>query len=65
VIFEKDMRLVEVVMIPVDVVREYMGWSSTWQANRLTITQKLLADHRLTRLPADALVGRAAHADDA
>src|SRR3954463_14020942 len=37
VIFESDMRLVEAVLIPVDVVRDYAGWSSTWSVHRLSL----------------------------
>jgi hypothetical protein len=57
VIFARDMRLVEAVFIPLDAVRDYMGWSKTWKANRLSITKKLLADPRVRRVPAEDLVG--------
>jgi hypothetical protein len=56
VVFECDMRLDEIVVIPVDVVREYAGWSKTWSAHRLSLTQRLLADPRVERVSADALV---------
>jgi hypothetical protein len=55
VIFAVDMSLIEAALIPVDVVREYMGWSDTWKANRLSVTKRLLMDPRVTRLPADVL----------
>jgi len=55
-VFESDMRLAEAVLIPVDVVREHMGWSSTWRAHRLALTQRLLKDHRTARLSADAVI---------
>lgn len=55
VVFEIDMRLVEAVMVPVEAVRDHMGWSKTWRANRLSVTKKLLADPRVERIPAKAL----------
>jgi hypothetical protein len=59
VIFEADMRLVEAVFIPIHVVREQMGWSNTWKANRLSLSKRLLADPRVRRVPADELVAHA------
>jgi hypothetical protein len=59
VVFESDMRLAEAVLVPVGVVREYMGWSNTWQAHRLALTRRLLEDPRVTRVPADDLVAGA------
>ena len=59
VIFEMDMRLVEAVFVPVDAVRDHMKWSKTWKANRLSVTQKLLADSRVRRIPAKQLVAGA------
>ncbi len=56
VIFEIDMRLVEVVMVPRSAVEDHMGWSNTWQAHRLTVTKKLLSDPRVERIPAEKLV---------
>lgn len=56
VIFELDMRLVEAVLVPVEAVRDHMGWSKTWKANRLSVTKKLLSDPRIQRIPAKALV---------
>ena len=56
VVFESDMRLVEAVLIPVEVVREYARWSNTWSAHRLSLTQRLLADPRVERVAADELV---------
>lgn len=50
------MQLVEAVFIPVDAVRDHMGWSNTWNANRLSVTQRLLADRRVRRVPAEELV---------
>lgn len=60
VIFENDMRLSEAVFVPLDAVREHMGWSNTWNAHRLSVTKKLLNDPRVRRVPADQLVRRAA-----
>jgi hypothetical protein len=60
VIFENDMRLSEAVFVPLDAVRDHMGWSNTWNAHRLSVTKKLLNDPRVRRIPADELVGRAA-----
>lgn len=52
VIFESDMSLVEVLMIPLDAVKDHMGWSKTWNANRLSITRKLREDPRVQRIDA-------------
>jgi hypothetical protein len=59
VVFESDMRLVEALLIPVGVVREYAGWSNTWSAHRLSLTQRLLADPRVQHVAADELVRQA------
>jgi len=59
VVFESDMRLVEAVVIPVEVVREYAGWANTWSAHRLSLTQRLLRDPRVEHISADELVRRA------
>jgi hypothetical protein len=56
VIFEVDMQLVEAIFIPVDAVRDHMAWSSTWQANRLSVTRRLLVDPRVRRVSAEALI---------
>jgi hypothetical protein len=56
VIFEFDMKLVEVVMIPRAVVEVHMGWSTTWKAHRLSVTKKLLEDPRVQRIPAEEVV---------
>lgn len=56
VIFERDMTLIEALTIPVAAVRDHMGWSTSWNANRLSITRKLLADPRVQRIPATELV---------
>lgn len=42
VIFAANMQLEGVVFVPVEVVREHMGWSKTWKSNRLSVTHKLL-----------------------
>ena len=55
VIFATDMQLIEAVFIPIDAVRDHMGWSSTWKAHRLAVTKKLLADSRVERIPAEQL----------
>lgn len=56
VIFEFDMKLVEVVLIPRAVVKVHMGWSTTWKAHRLSVTRKLLEDPRVQRIPASEVV---------
>lgn len=50
VIFKADMELVEVALVPVAVVKEYMGWSKTWGCHRLSATKKLLADPRVQHI---------------
>jgi hypothetical protein len=59
VIFADDMQLEEAVLVPLKVVREYMGWSKTWKSNRLSVTQKLLNDARIMRLSPTELVAGA------
>jgi hypothetical protein len=56
VVFEIDMTVVEGVFVPVSVVEELMGWSNTWQANRVSLTKKFLADDRVVRVPAEQLL---------
>lgn len=56
VVFAADMHLEEAVFVPVDVVRQYMGWSKTWGSNRLSVTKKLLNDERIRRVAAADLV---------
>lgn len=56
VIFELDMELVELVIVPLATVKAHMGWSKTWQAHRLSVTKKLLEDPRVRRIPASELV---------
>jgi hypothetical protein len=60
VVFQPDMRLDATILVPVGVVREYMGWSSTWKAHRLSLTRRLLADQRIIRLTAEELVAEQA-----
>ena len=50
VIFEADMELVEVALVPLEVVNEYKGWSKTWGCHRLSASKKLLADPRVTHI---------------
>ncbi len=59
VVFAADMRLEEAAFVQLAVVREHMRWSKTWQYNRLSLTQKLLRDERIERIPADALLAAA------
>jgi hypothetical protein len=56
VIFELDMELVEVVLIPLAAVKAHMGWSKTWKSHRLSVTKKLLDDPRVRRIPVSELV---------
>jgi hypothetical protein len=56
VIFENDMQLQAVLLVPVEVVREYMRWSKTWGANCLSITDRLQNDRRVQRLPVDDII---------
>jgi hypothetical protein len=55
VIFELDMELVEVVLIPLAAVKAHMGWSKTWKSHRLSVTKKLLDDRRVRRIPVSEL----------
>lgn len=59
VIFASDMQLEAVLLVPVDVVREYMRWSKTWGANCLSITDRLQNDGRVHRLSIADQVKRA------
>lgn len=56
VVFENDMTVIEGVFVPKAAVEELMGWSKTWQANRVGLTKKFLADDRVVRVPADQLL---------
>jgi hypothetical protein len=56
VIFEIDMKLVEAVLVPLEAVKDHMGWSKTWKAHRLSVTRRLLSDPRVRRIPAEELV---------
>ncbi len=58
VVFAVDMQLVEAVFVPVVTVRDHMNWSNTWKAHRLALTNRLLDDPRVRRVPAAELVGR-------
>jgi hypothetical protein len=58
VVFAVDMQLVEAVFVPIDAVHDHMRWSKTWSANCLSVTDTLLADPRVERLPAEVLVDR-------
>jgi hypothetical protein len=59
VIFALDMRLEEAVLVPVAAVRDHIGWSTTWKSHRLSLTQKLLSDDRIERVPANKLLAAA------
>jgi hypothetical protein len=56
VIFELDMELVEMVLIPLAAVKAHMGWSKTWRSHRLSVTKKLLDDPRVRRISVSELV---------
>jgi Family of unknown function (DUF6998) len=56
VVFENDMRPRELVEIPLEVVEQRQAWSETWKAHRLSVTSPLLADPRVRRITADALL---------
>jgi hypothetical protein len=51
VVFNADMRLEEIALIPLQAVEDHMRWSKTWSANSLSLTKKLFADGRVDRLP--------------
>ena len=57
VVFEKNMRLREALLIPIEVVKDYKGYSKTWKADRLSLTNKLRVDSRVTTLTAQELLG--------
>jgi hypothetical protein len=50
------LQLIEAIFVPLEAVRDHMRWSNTWKANRLSVTQKLLNDPRVRRVPAAELV---------
>jgi len=56
VVVAVDMQLVEAVFVPVKAVHDHMRWSNTWNAHCLSLTETLLADPRVERLPAEALI---------
>jgi hypothetical protein len=56
VIFEFNMEISELVLIPLAVVKAHMGWSKTWQAHRLSVSKKLLSDPGVRRIPASELL---------
>jgi hypothetical protein len=56
VVFESDMRLRELVEVPLEVVLDRQTWSETWKAHRLSVTNSLLADPRVRRIPAAELL---------
>jgi hypothetical protein len=60
VVFAADMRLEEAAFVPLAAVRDHMGWSKTWNSHRLSLTQKLLRDERVRRVPADEFLRRSA-----
>jgi phosphoribosylaminoimidazole carboxylase (NCAIR synthetase) len=57
VVFTNDMRLEEAIFMPIDAVRDHMKWSTTWKANSISLTKKLLTDPRVHRVSAEELVG--------
>jgi hypothetical protein len=61
VIFAADMHLEEAIFVPIEAVREHMGWSKAWKSNRLSVTQKLLNDERVQRVSAAELLAGARH----
>lgn len=50
VIFQPDLQLDEVALVPVDVVEEFAGWSKSWNAHSLSVTNKLMSDTRVEHL---------------
>jgi hypothetical protein len=50
VVFELDMRVVEALHVPLSVVEARQGWSSTWQAHRLSLTASLRGDGAVSRI---------------
>jgi len=59
VVFAADMRLEEAAFVSLAAVRHHMRWSKTWGSNRLSLTQKLLRDERVRRVPAEELLDAA------
>lgn len=59
VVFEEDLEVEGAYEIPLTVVEEYQGWSSTWKAHRLALTKRLRTDPRVIRIPADRLLRQA------
>jgi hypothetical protein len=57
VIFNANMKLEEIALIPVQAVEDHMGWSNTWKAHSLSVTKRLLADGRVDRIMASSREG--------
>ena len=57
VTFKPDLEVEAAFHIPLAVVEEYQRWSDTWKAHRLSLTKRLCADARVTRIAADDLIG--------
>lgn len=60
VVFGEDFTVQEAFFIPLEVVEEYQRWSTTWKAHRLSLTKRLCADSRVTRVDAAELLGTSA-----
>jgi len=60
VVFAADMRLEEAAFVPLAAVHDHIGWPKTWNSDRLSLTQKLLRDERVRRVPADEFLRRSA-----
>jgi hypothetical protein len=59
VVFEPDFTPREALYVPLEVVQQYQGWSSTWKAHRLSVTKKLANDPRVTRIDGRHLLAAA------
>lgn len=57
VTFKPDLEVEAAFYIPLAVVEEYERWSETWKAHRLSLTKRLCADDRVTRIGAGDLIG--------
>jgi hypothetical protein len=57
VTFKPDLEVEAAFYIPLAVVEEYQRWSETWKAHRLSLTKRLCADDRVTRIDAGDLLG--------
>src|SRR4051812_23022244 len=57
VTFKLDLEGEAAFHIPLAVVEEYERWSDTWKAHRLSLTKRLCADDRVTRIEAADLIG--------